>query len=110
VRVTTILNKLLDLAGIAVRGVSLPAGTGQPLVVDVALRSRWHTCPRCDYTTRARYDSRPAPSWWRHLDFGTAPVVVRAMLCRLVCPVHGVVVEAVPFAGIGPGSPETSRT
>jgi transposase len=97
VRVTTLLNKLLDLPGIAVRGVSLPAA-GRPLLVDVVLRSPRHTCPVCGYTTRARYDSRPEPSWWRHLDFGTAQVVVRAMLRRLVCPAHGVVVEAVPFA------------
>jgi transposase len=98
VRVTTLLNKLLDLPGISARGVSLPAGAGQPLVVDVALRSPQHACPRCGYMTRARYDSRPERSWWRHLDFGTAPVVVRAMLCRLVCPTHGVLVEAVPSA------------
>ncbi|MGH3678775.1 MAG: ISL3 family transposase [Natronosporangium sp.] len=95
---TTLLNKLLNLTGVAVRGVSLPAAAGQPLAVDVVLRSLRHVCPLCGYTTRARYDSRPEPSWWRHLDFGTAPVVVRAMLHRLVCPVHGVVVEAVPFA------------
>ena len=38
VRATTLLNKLLNLPGIAVRGVSLPAEPGHPLVVDVALR------------------------------------------------------------------------
>ena len=97
-RATTLLNKLLNLPGITVRGVSLPAGPGQAMVVDVALRRRLLACPLCQYTTRARYDTRPEPSWWRGLDFGTAPVIVRADLRRLDCPTHGVLVEAVPFA------------
>jgi len=98
VRATTLLNKLLNLPGIAVRGVSAPAEVGGSLVLDVVLRGQRLTCPLCEFTTRARYDRRPEPSWWRHLDFGTSPVVVRAMLRRLACPEHGVVVEAVPFA------------
>jgi transposase len=98
VRATTLLNKLLNLPGIAVRGVSLPAEPGHPLVVDVALRRQLLTCPLCPYTTRYRYDTRPEPSWWRGLDFGTAPVLVRANLRRLDCPTHGVLVEGVPFA------------
>lgn len=95
-RDTTLLNRLLNLPGIRVQGVSLP-GDGR-LVVDVALRRRALACPVCDWRTRFRYDTRPAPSWWRHLDFGAAIVVVRAELRRLDCPRHGVVVEAVPFA------------
>jgi len=68
------------------------------LVLDVALRRRALTCPLCGWRTRNRYDTRQSPSWWRHLDFGTAVVVVRAELRRLDCPHHGVVVEGVPFA------------
>jgi transposase len=98
VRATTLLNKLLNLPGIAVRGVSLPVGPGHPLVVEVVLRRQLLACPLCDYTTRYRYDTRPEPSWWRGLDFGTAPVIVRANLRRLDCPDHGVLVEGVPFA------------
>jgi len=98
VRATTLLNKLLNLVGIAVRGVSLPDEPHGWLVIDVVLRSQRLACPLCEFTTRARYDTRPEPSWWRHLDFGASPVVVRAMLRRLACPAHGVVVEAVPFA------------
>jgi len=86
VRATTLLNKLLNLPGIAVRGVSAPAEVGGSLVLDVVLRGQRLTCPLCEFTTRARYDRRPEPSWWRHLDFGTSPVVVRAMLRRLACP------------------------
>jgi transposase len=95
VRATTLLRRLLDLPGIAVRGVSLADGR---LVVDVALRRHRLACPLCDYSTRARYDTRSVWSWWRHLDFGSAAVVVRAGLRRLDCPRHGVLVEAVPFA------------
>jgi transposase len=96
VRAATLLNRLLDLPGIRVEGVSLP-GEGR-LVLDVALRRRALTCPLCGWRTRYRYDTRQSPSWWRHLDFGTAVVVVRAELRRLDCPHHGVVVEGVPFA------------
>ena len=94
-RATTLLRRLLDLPGIAVRGVSLADGA---LVIDVVLRRRRLACPLCGYTTRGRYDTRPVWSSWRHLDFGTAVVTVRAGLRRLACPVHGVLVEAVPFA------------
>lgn len=94
-RATTLLRRLLDLPGIAVRGVSLADGA---LVIDVVLRRQRLACPLCDYTIRGRYDTRPVWSSWRRLDFGTAVVTVRAGLRRLACPVHGVLVEAVPFA------------
>lgn len=97
-RATTLLNNLLDLDGIAVQGVSRPAGPGRPMVIDVTLRRQRLACPLCAHTTRSRYDKRREPSWWRHLDFGTTPVIVRTMLRRLDCPTHGVLVEAVPFA------------
>jgi transposase len=95
VRATTLLRRLLDLPGVAVRGVSLADGE---LVIDMVLRRLRLACPLCDYMTRARYDTRPVWSSWRHLDFGTAAVTVRAGLRRLACPQHGVLVEAVPFA------------
>ena len=94
-RATTLLNRLLDLPGLDVSGVSLD---GRRMLVEVRLRARRLACPLCPFTTRARYDTRPEPSWWRGLDFGTAPVIVRANLRRLDCPTHGVLVEAVPFA------------
>jgi transposase len=96
VRDSTLLNRLLDLPGVTVRGVSLP----EPglLVVDAALRRRRLHCPHCGFRTRWRYDRRPVASTWRHLDFGAAMVVVRAELRRLECPTCGVVTEAVPFA------------
>jgi transposase len=98
VRATTLLNRQLDLPGINVQGVSFPPSDPGVMIVDVCLRRVRLHCPLCGYATRARYDRRPAWSWWRHLDFGRFRVEVRAGLRRLECPQHGVVVEAVPFA------------
>jgi transposase len=95
VRATTLLNNLLDLPGVDVSGVSFD---GRRMLVEVRLRAQRLACPLCSFTTRARYDIRPVSSCWRHLDFGTAAVVVRACLRRVDCPEHGVLVEAVPFA------------
>ena len=94
-RATTLLNNLLDLPGVDVSGVSFD---DRRMLVDVRLRAQRLACPLCPFTTRARYDTRPVQSRWRHLDFGTATVLVRAWLRRVDCPEHGVLVEAVPFA------------
>lgn len=95
-RDSTLLNRLLDLPGVRVCGVSLPS-LGL-LVVDLALRRRRLVCPHCGYDTRWRYDTRPVASTWRHLDVAATMVFVRAELRRLDCPACGVVTEAVPFA------------
>jgi transposase len=96
VRASTLLNRLLNLSGVRVQDVSLP-GDGR-MVVKVTLRRGRLLCPLCEFDTGFRYDTRPQLSWWRHLDFGAAVVVIQAALRRLACPRHGVVVEAVPFA------------
>jgi transposase len=95
VRATTLVSRLLDLPGITVTGVSLEPAT---LLVQVRLKARKLHCPLCEYSTWARYDQRPVPSRWRHLDFGTSMVVLRAERRRLRCPEHGVVTEWAPFA------------
>jgi transposase len=95
VRATTLLRRLLELPGVLVRGFAMLDGR---VDVDVVLTRRRLQCPLCDYRTRFRYDTRPEPSRWRHLDFGSHVVIVRAELRRLRCPTHGVIVEAVPFA------------
>ena len=94
-RATTLLNKLLALPGIRVVGVCLQADT---VVVEVALRRRKLACPLCGYATRAREDTRPVASSWRHLELGRWRVRVRAHLRRPHWPTRGVRVEAVPFA------------
>ena len=97
-RATTLLNRMLDLPGVA---VSAASWSGRELVVDVRLRSPRLRCPLCPYTTRAAYDRRREPSRWRGLDLGSHTVTVRALLRRLDCPTHGVRVQAVPFARHG---------
>ena len=94
-RATTLLNRLLGLPGVSVSAVSWH---GRQLVVDVRVRGGRLGCPLCGFTTRAGYDSRVVPSWWRSLDFGPHQVIVRALLRRVSCPEHGVRVQAVPFA------------
>jgi transposase len=96
VRDSTLLNRLLDLPGVRVRGASL--SSPGLLVVDLALRRLRLVCPHCGYQTRWRHDTRPVASTWRHLDLGGAMVMLRAQLRRPKCPACGVVTEAVPFA------------
>jgi hypothetical protein len=99
-RVTTLFNKLLALQGAFVRRVEFgPLG----IVVDVAKRHRRHRCPRCTFSTRARYDRTVRE--WRHLSLGRWRVDIRAVLCRLVCPEHA----SSPRRGAGAGSAAGAR-
>jgi len=98
VRVTSVFKRLLDLSGITVTGVEFSADA---VVVGVRLRSRRLRCPRCEFTTKARYDTRAVPSTWRHLDLAARRLRIRADLRRLCCPVHGVITQGVPFARPG---------
>ncbi len=92
-RVTTVFNRLLDLQAAFVHGAEFgPTG----IAVDVATRHRRHRCPRCTFSTRSSYDRHGRER--RHVSFGKWRVVIRAVLCRLACPEHGVVAEAVPWA------------
>jgi len=93
VRVTTVFNKLLSLQGAFVRRVEFTPGA---IVVGVRKRARLHACPYCSFRCRARYDRGQRE--WRHVSLGKWRVVIRAVLCRLVCPEHGVVTEVVPWA------------
>lgn len=97
-RVTTASKRLLRLDGVNVTSVAFGLNV---ITVVVALRRRRLICPHCGHNTRYRYDTRPCPSRWRHLDLGVWRVQVEATLRRLRCPTHGVVVEAVPFARPG---------
>lgn len=101
-RVTTAFSRLLRLPGVRVRQVLFGDGT---VTVVVALRRRRLVCPEpgCGFSARVRYDTRPAPSRWRHLDLGTWRLEVKAELRRLDCPAHGVRREGVPFARVGSG-------
>jgi transposase len=98
VRVTSVFSRLLRLEGVWVRKVGF---TRDAVVVHVALRRRRLHCPRCEYTSRARKDTRPVDSVWRHLDLGSWRLEVRCRRRRVVCPRHGARAEGVPFARPG---------
>ena len=97
-RVTTAFKRLMDLPGVTVTEVDFQPAR---VVVAVRLRSAKLFCPECGFTTRARYDTRPVPSTWRHLDLGRWRLEVRADLRRIDCPTHGARTEGVPFARAG---------
>jgi len=98
VRVTTAFKRLLRLEGVNVTDVEFAATIVR---VTIVLRRRRLVCGHCGHKSRFRYDTRPVASTWRHLDLGVWQIELRAMLRRLDCPVHGVVVEGVPFARPG---------
>jgi transposase len=100
VRATTLVARQLALPGIEVVGVSVRP-EDRLIVAEVRLRRTELACPCCPFTTASRYDTRPVASRWRHLDGGVWRVEVRAVLRRLHCPTHKVVVERVPFARAG---------
>jgi len=95
VRVTAAFNRLLALPGTTVREVSFEPAR---ITVTVALRRRRLVCADCQYSSRARYDTRTVDSSWRHLDLGRCRLVITARLRRIDCPTHGVRTEGVPFA------------
>ncbi len=66
-RVTAAFCRLLRLPGVTVRDVAFSAST---VTVTVGLRRFRLVCPDCGFSTWARYDLRPQPSQWRHLDLG----------------------------------------
>lgn len=97
-RATTAFKRLLCLSGTTVSEVDFQPAK---VVVTVRLTARRLRCPRCEFTTNARYDSRPVSSTWRHLDLAAWRLEIRADLRRLDCPTHGVRTEGVPFARPG---------
>ena len=92
-RVTTLFNRVLGLAGATIGAVEL---TDDGLICNLIPRRRIHRCP-CGFTTRSRYD------WtirtWRHLDLATVRVWLRATLARIWCSAcRRVVTEDVSWA------------
>jgi transposase len=99
VRVTTAFSRLLRLGkGVVVKRVRFGP---EKVIVEVGLRRRRLICPECGYSTRARKDTRPEMSSWRHLDLGVWRLEIHCHRRRLWCPVHGARTEGVPFARPG---------
>jgi transposase len=93
VRMTTVFNKLLNLQGTRVQTVAFDFDT---ITVGVVPRAPKHKCPKCEYTSWGSYDGKQRQ--WRHVALGRWRVELSYRICRLVCPEHGVITEAVPWA------------
>jgi transposase len=93
VRLTTAVNRILQLPGVSVHSV---ASTDQGLVIGLRRQRRRLLCP-CGATNGARYDS--SRRRWRHLDFGACQVWLEADIHRIDCrSCTRVRTEQVPWA------------
>jgi transposase len=97
VRVTTLLNYLLNLQGLRVTGVRFQ---GEIMLISVHRRFRRLTCPRCGRCKAAREST--SVRRWRHMAIWGHEVWLEGEIRRLRCkPCAAVVTEAVPWARHG---------
>jgi transposase len=97
-RMSTVLNKLLGMQGLWVRGLEL-RWKQHELWVFVAPRWRVQRCGGCGRKARRRHDR----AWrsWRHLDVFGWRCWLRYQIWRVRCPRCGVRTESVPWAAAG---------
>jgi len=96
-RVTTLLNRLLDLPGLWVRGCEIH---GDELVIRVRRRFQILTCPDCGTQVKGRFSKKKRR--WRHLSIGGFKTYIETPIRRLRCPTcEAVKTERVPWARPG---------
>jgi transposase len=97
-RMTTVLNKVLAMQGLWVRGLELIAEAGELWLV-VAPRWRISRCGGCGRKVWRRHDR----TWrsWRHLDCLGQKTFLRYAIWRVRCRRCGVRTEQVPWAELG---------
>lgn len=96
-RVTTLLNKLLRLPGLWVRGIRFTSGA---VIISIDPRFRLLSCPVC--ATRVRWRFEEKVRRWRHLAILGLRVELEGPIRRLRCPTcRKVRTEAVPWARPG---------
>jgi transposase len=94
VRVTTLLNKLLNLQGLRVTGARID---GDAMFVAIHRTFRKLTCPHCGCSKSGRQSKRQRT--WRHLGVWGKTVFLRGEIRRLRCDsCDRTVTEAVPWA------------
>ena len=94
VRITTLLNKLINLHGVRVTGLRLEDGS---LVIGIARTFKTLSCPHCGFRKRGR-ESRSIRRW-RHIGLWGNEVWLEGEIRRLRCKkCEAVVTEAVPWA------------
>jgi len=93
-RVTTLLNLLLRLPGLWVRGLEIHDDV---LTIRVHRRFRKLTCPECGTRVRGRFQEKTRQ--WRHLGIWGFTTYIEGPIRRLRCPrCKAVRTEAVPWA------------
>lgn len=93
-RVTTVLNRMIALPGLWVKGVRFE---NEHLVISIQRRFRSLTCPVCATRVRGRFQETTRR--WRHLAIWGHPTVLEGPIRRLRCPTCAAVrTEAVPWA------------
>ena len=97
-RMSTVLNKMLAVQGLWVRGLRLRVEE-KTLWLVVAPRWRISRCGNCGRKVRHRHDR----AWrsWRHLDLFGWQTYLRYAIWRVKCPCCGVRTEQVPWAEVG---------
>jgi transposase len=86
-----------------IESVELEAGERGEEVLVARVRVKAGAARRCSRCHRRcpGYDASAKPRRWRGLDLGSTRVFLQARTSRVVCPEHGVVVAAVPWARPG---------
>ena len=93
-------SRLLDVEGATIKKVRFDHDEGR-LVAEAKPHSRERgLCGECRQRCPG-YDSGEGKRWWRALDLGIIPAYVEADAPRVLCPEHGVIVAAVPWARHG---------
>jgi len=93
-RLTTLLNRLLNLPGLWVRGCRIVEGE---LVIRIRRRFKLLSCGECGTRVRGRYSR--STRRWRHRSIGGFRTYLEGRICRLWCPTcKAVKTERVPWA------------
>lgn len=90
-------EKVLGVEGVVVDDWDLDETLGAIVLAVRPARKGRCRCSRCQRRC-PRYDLGEGRRRWRSLDLGVAKVYLESLAIRVTCPVHGVVVAAVPWA------------
>ncbi len=83
VRATSLVKQILGIKGVVVSKVSL---LGTESVVELKLTLTKLLCPKCNYKTHFRNDTKTVDPRCRHLDIGVRQTWLCCSLRRLKCP------------------------
>ena len=99
---TTLLKKIIGVKDIVVEDFEFyEDGDGVKHLSIDARPNAWHSdmCPFCGRKHLPGYDKpSKSPMVWRDLDFGGVLVEIESHTHRVMCPQHGIVTAAVPWA------------